>query len=174
MANGYYKLAMIGIMGFIIFGVVVAFEGYKNSVYPLEESRGILYRIQATSDPQQLLTEIRTIQVLLPKDGNPVWIFPTDATDFGLIQKDLDTMISTVDKISISSQNISDYSTGMLDVHFRAQAIESNLLDAIPYMYVSFSNVVFSSIWIAAIIGIFAVIKRKKERLKAYEIDNEV
>ncbi|MBI3622766.1 hypothetical protein HY212_01630, partial [Candidatus Pacearchaeota archaeon] len=52
--------------------------------------------------------------------------------------------------------------------------IDSNLLDAIPYMYVSFSNVVFSSIWIAAIIGIFAIIKRKKERLKAYEIADEV
>ena len=174
MANGYYKLAMIGIMGFIIFGIVVAFEGYQNSVYPLEESRGILYRIQATSDPQQLLTEIRTLKVLLPTHGNPVWIFPTDATDFGLIQKDLDTMISTVDKISTSSQSVSDYSTGMIDMHLQAQAIETSLLDAIPYMYVSFSNVVFSSVWIAAIMGIFAVIKRKKERLKAYEISDEV
>ncbi|HKC79220.1 MAG TPA: hypothetical protein VKB83_03935, partial [Nitrosopumilaceae archaeon] len=63
---------------------------------------------------------------------------------------------------------------GMLDIHFQAQAIETNLLDAIPYMYVSFSNVVFSSVWIAAIMGIFAVIKRKKERLKAYEISDEV
>ena len=174
MANGYYKLAMIGIMGFIIFGIVVAFEGYQNSVYPLEESRGILYRIQATSDPQQLLTEIRTLKVLLPTHGNPVWIFPTDATDFGLIQKDLDTMISTVDKISTSSQSVSDYSTGMIDMHLQAQAIETSLLDAIPYMYVSFSNVVFSSVWIAAIMGIFVIIKRKKERLKAYEISDEV
>ena len=174
MANGYYKLAVVGIVGFIIFGVIVAFEGYKNSVYPLEESRGILSRIQSTSDPQQLLNEIRALKVLLPKEGNPVWIFPTDATDFSLIQKDLDTMISVVDKISTSSQSVSDYSTGMIDVHFQAQAIDSNLLDAIPYMYVSFSNVIFSSIWIAAIIGIFAVIKRKKERLKAYEMADEV
>jgi cellulose synthase/poly-beta-1,6-N-acetylglucosamine synthase-like glycosyltransferase len=174
MANGYYKLALVGIMGFIIFGVISAFEGYKNSVYPLEESRGILSRIQATSDPQQLLSEIRTLKVLLPKDGNPVWIFPTDATDFGLIQNDLNTMISTVDKISTSSQSVSDYSTGMIDVHFRAQAIDSNLLDAIPYMYVSFSNVVFSSVWIAAIIGIFAIIKRKKESLKSYEMADEI
>jgi len=82
--------------------------------------------------------------------------------------------MSTVDKISTSSQNVADYNTGMINVHFQAQAIESNLLDAIPYMYVSFSNVVFSSVWIAAIIGIFAIIKRKKERLKAYEMSDEV
>jgi hypothetical protein len=174
MANGYYKLAVVGIIGFIIFGVIVAFEGYKNSVYPLEESRGILSRIQATSDPQQLMTDLRTVKVLLPKEGNPVWIFPTDSTDFGLIQKDLDTMIGTVDKISTSSQDSAAFNTGMLNVHYMASMVDLNLLDAIPYMYVSFSNVIFSSVWIAAIIGIFAIIKRKKERLKSYEMSDEI
>ncbi len=174
MANGYYKLAVVGIIGFIIFGVIVAFDGYKNSVYPLEESRGILSRIQATSDTQQIITDLRTVKVLLPKEGNPVWIFPTDSTDFGLIQKDLDTMISTVDKISTSSQDSAAFHTGMFNVHFQAQTIFTNLMDAIPYMYVSISNIVFSSVWIGAIIGIFAVIKRKKERLKSYEMSDEV
>src|SRR5207302_2600550 len=89
MANGYYKLALIGIIGFIIFGVVVAFEGYKNSVYPLEESRGVLSRVQATSDPQEIASDFRIVKILLPKESNPVWLFPTDATDFGLIQQDL-------------------------------------------------------------------------------------
>ncbi|HMK32310.1 MAG TPA: glycosyl transferase, partial [Nitrosopumilaceae archaeon] len=174
MANGYYKLAVVGIIGFIIFGVVVAFEGYKNAVYPLEESRGILSRIQATSDPQQIITDLRTVKVLLPKDGNPVWIFPTDSTDFGLIQKDLDTMISTVDKISTSSQDSASFHTGMFNMHFQAQTIFTNLMDAIPYMYVSLSNIIFSAVWIGAIIGIFAVIKRKKEHLKSYEMSDEV
>ncbi|TLX78747.1 MAG: hypothetical protein E6L05_01340 [Thaumarchaeota archaeon] len=174
MANGYYKLAVIGIIGFIIFGVVVAFDGYKNSVYPLEESRGILSRIQATSDPQQIITDLRTVKVLLPKEGNPVWIFPTDSTDFGLIQKDLETMISTVDKISTSSQDSAAFHTGMFNMHFQAQQIFTNLMDAIPYMYVSLSNIIFSSVWIGAIIGIFAVVKRKKEHLKSYEMSDEV
>jgi len=47
-------------------------------------------------------------------------------------------------------------------------------LDATPYMYVSFSNIVFSSLWIAVILGIFAMLKRKKERLKSYEMSDEV
>src|SRR5438309_8789959 len=131
MANGYYKLAVVGIIGFIIFGVVVAFDGYKNSVYPLEESRGIMSRIQATSDPQQIITDLRTVKVLLPKEGNPVWIFPTDSTDFGLIQKDLETMISTVDKISTSSQDSAAFHTGMFNMHFQAQQIFTNLMDSI-------------------------------------------
>jgi hypothetical protein len=174
MANGYYKLAVVGIIGFIIFGVVVAFEGYKHSVYPLEESRGILSRIQATSDSQQIITDLRSVKVLLPPGGNPVWIFPTDSTDFGLIQKDLDTMISTVDKISTSSQDSAAFHTGMFNMHFQASTIYINLMDAIPYMYVSLPNIVFSAVWIGAIIGIFAVVKRKKERLKSFEMSDEV
>jgi hypothetical protein len=38
-------------------------------------------------------------------------------------------------------------------------------MDATPYMYVSVSNIVFSTMWIAVIIGIFAVLKRKKDQL---------
>ncbi len=174
MANGYYKLAVVGIIGFIIFGVVVAFEGYKNSVYPLEESRGLMSRIQATEDPQDIMSELRTAKILIPKTGNPVWMFPTDSTDFGLIQKDLDTMIATVYKISTTSQDDAAFHTGMLTLHFQAATIDYDLINAIPYMYVSFSNVIFSSVWIAAIIGIFAIIKRKKEQLKSYDLSDEI
>ena len=38
-------------------------------------------------------------------------------------------------------------------------------MDATPYMYVSPANMMLSGIWIAAIIGIFAALKRKKEQL---------
>ena len=39
-------------------------------------------------------------------------------------------------------------------------------MDATPYMYVSYWNVVFASVWVAAIIGIFVALKRKREHLK--------
>jgi len=38
-------------------------------------------------------------------------------------------------------------------------------MDATPYMYVSVSNIVFSTMWIAVIIGIFTALKRKKDQL---------
>ena len=131
-------------------------------------------RVQATSDPQEIASDFRIVKILLPKESNPVWLFPTDATDFGLIQQDLDTNIATMNKISTVSQDSADFNTAMINVHLQAQELDSNLMDAIPYMYVSFSNIVFSSVWIAAIIGIFAVLKRKKERLKSYEMSDEV
>jgi len=39
-------------------------------------------------------------------------------------------------------------------------------MDATPYMYVSPENMMMSIIWVAVIIGIFAVLKRKKEQLR--------
>jgi hypothetical protein len=37
-------------------------------------------------------------------------------------------------------------------------------------MYVSISNMLFGSIWVAVIIGIFALLKKKKEKLESFEM----
>ena len=170
MANNYYKVALAGIIGLIAVGVVMAFEEYGSTIYPLDQSRGILSRIQATSDPQVIHDDLQMVQQLLPKSGNPVWIFPTDETNFGLMQKDLTTMLSTLDKISTTSPDTAAFHTGMLNIHAQATTIVFNLLDATPYMYVSVSNMLFGSIWVAVIIGIFALLKKKKEKLQSFEM----
>ena len=170
MANNYYKVALAGILGLIVVGVVMAFEEYGSTIYPLDQSRGILSRIQVTSDPQVIHDDILMVQQLLPKSGNPVWIFPTDETNFGLMQKDLTTMLSTLDKISTTSPDTAAFHTGMLNIHAQATTIVFNLLDATPYMYVSVSNMLFGSIWVAVIIGIFALLKKKKEKLQSFEM----
>jgi hypothetical protein len=174
MANTYYKLAMVGIVGFISFGAFMAYYGYQNDVYPLDQSRGFLDRIQTTDDTQVIIENLNNIKILLPQEGNPVWIFPTETTDFGKIQEDLDTMKTSAEKFSTVPQDSSSYQTGMISIHERAKELRLHLLDATPYMYVSFSNIVLSSLWIAAILGIFAVLKRKKDRLKSYEMSDEV
>ncbi len=172
MANIYYKFAMGGIMGLILLGVVMAFEEYSTTIYPLDQSRGLLIRIQATSDPQAIHDDILSVEKLLPPSGNPVWIFPTEDTDFGLIQGDLKTMLGTVDKIATASPDSAAFHTGMLNVHSQATALVFNLLDATPYMYVSISNMLFGCIWVGVIIGIFAILKRKRERLRAYDMED--
>ncbi len=170
MANNYYKAALAGIIGLIVVGVVMAFEEYGSTIYPLDQSRGILLRIQATSDPQSISNDLKSVQQLLPKSGNPVWIFPTQDTDFGMMQKDLNTMLSTVDKISTTSPDSAAFHTGMLNVHYQSSTIVFNLLDATPYMYASVSNMLFGSIWVAVIIGIFALLKKKKQ---SFEVADE-
>jgi len=62
----------------------------------------------------------------------------------------------------------------MLDVKVRAEILKENIEDVTPYMYVSVSNIVLTSIWIAGILGIFTLLKRKKEQLKAYDASEDV
>lgn len=171
MASKYYKFAMGGIMGLIVLGVVMAFEEYSSTIYPIDQARGLLIRIQATSDTQAIHDDLRTVMALLPTHGNPVWIFPTEDTDFGMMQGDLQTMLGTVDKIATTSPDSAAFHTGMINVHYQAATVVANLLDATPYMYVSISNILFGCIWVAVIIGIFAILKRKRERLRAYDVE---
>lgn len=181
MANKAYKLAMIGIFGIIVFGAYMAFLGYYDDVYPLDLSRGLLDRIAASSEPATMLADLSSINqnldkvmVNLPESKNPVWIFPTDSTNFARIQDDINIMTASVEKISTVPRDSSAFHTGMRDVHERALIIQQNLIDATPYMYVSVSNIIFSSIWIAAIIGIFAVLKKRREQLRAYDASEDV
>jgi len=56
-----------------------------------------------------------------------------------------------------------------MDVSDRAKIIQKQIMDIVPYMYASISNILFASIWIAVIIGIFAILKKKKQSLEAFD-----
>ncbi len=174
MANYIYKLALIGILSIISIGAYMAYAGYATDVYPLDLSRGNLEGIGASSDPQTILTHLNAIKGNLPEDGNAVWIFPTETTNFARMQLDLDVMIANIEKISTIPKDSSAFYTGMLDVKVRAEILKENIEDVTPYMYVSVSNIVLTSIWIAGILGIFTLLKRKKEQLKAYDASEDV
>ncbi len=187
MANTVYKLSMIGIVGIIIFGVFMAVSGYNADIYPLDRIRGNLDGIVSSSDPEiirehlvEIQSDLDLVMDQLPEttnsDGeviskNPVWIFGTESTNFLRIQNNIDTMFAGIDEISSIPKDNSAYHTGMLDINDRALLLKINIMDATPYMYVSPANMMLSVIWIAAIIGIFAALKRKKEQLN--KLDEE-
>ncbi|HXV66268.1 MAG TPA: glycosyltransferase [Nitrosopumilaceae archaeon] len=166
MANIFYKLALGGIIGLIAFAGYMAMTGYENDVYPVDLSRGLLDSIMRSSDPNSVIADLKTIKEHLPKEGNPVWIFPTDTTDFARIQNDLDSLIVNVQTIATLPRDSSSFHTGMDAVSDRAFVLQENLIDATPYMYVSFINIVLSAVWIAAILAIFAILNKKKRQLQ--------
>jgi hypothetical protein len=174
MASIFYKLALVGIIGLIVFAVYMAMTGYANDVYPVDVSRGLLDRIMTSPEPATVLADLHKIQELLPEEGNPVWIFPTPSTDFTLIQRDLDAMIIAVEKIQTVPRDSSAFHTGMDAVGDRALVLQENLEDVTPYMYVSFINIVLSAVWIAGILAIFAVLKRKKEQLQTSDMSDGI
>ncbi len=181
MANTVYKLSMFGILAIIVFGGYMAISGYNADIYPLDRIRGNLDGIVSSSDPDVIRNHLMAIQtdldilmVNIPEttnaDGevvsrNPVWIFGTESTNFLRIQNNIDTMFGSVDEISSLPKDNSAYHTGMLDINDRAGLLKINIMDATPYMYVSPENMMLSTVWIAAIIGIFAALKRKKDQL---------
>ena len=186
MANTVYKLSMVGVLALIIFGGVMAINGYNSDIYPLDRVRGHFDGVIGSSDPDTIRTHLIAIQLdleplieKLPEtidadnniiSKNPVWVFPTESTNFIRIHNDVTSMLQSIENISAVSQDNAAYHTGMLDVNNRADILRTNIMDATPYMYVSITNVFSSIIWIAVIVGIFAALKRKRTQLKESDV----
>ena len=186
MANTVYKLSMVGVLALIVFGGVMAINGYNSDIYPLDRVRGHFDGVIGSSDPDALRTHLIAIQLdlkplieKLPEtidadnniiSKNPVWVFPTESTNFIRIHNDVTSMLQSVENISMIPQDNAAYHTGMLDINNRADVLRTNIMDATPYMYVSIANVFSSVVWIAVIIGIFAALKRKRTQLKESDV----
>ena len=78
-------------------------------------------------------------------------------------------MFASAEKISAVPRDSSAFHTGMMDVSLRAEILQKQMMDMVPYMYASVSNILFAAIWIAVIIGIFAILKKKKQSLEAFD-----
>ena len=182
MSNNIYKLAMVGILAIIVFGGYMAISGYNTDIYPLDRIRGNLDGIVSSSDPNvirdhlvAIQTDLDIVMVNIPDTvdangkliaKNPVWIFSTESTNFLRIQNNIDTMITSVNEIASISKDNSAFHTGMLDINDRAELLKTNVMDSTPYMYVSPENMMMSVVWVAVVIGIITLLKRKKEQLQ--------
>jgi cellulose synthase/poly-beta-1,6-N-acetylglucosamine synthase-like glycosyltransferase len=169
MTSKYYRLMVLSVVGFLAFGAVVAFYGYENTIYPLDKAVGYLSRAQGAQSPEAVADYIKPVKYLLPNEGNPVWVFPNPRTDFSAIQNELDAMLSRANSISSLELDSAAYNTGLADLRNSIKIIESNLIEATPYLYVSFTNIILSGIWIAIILFIFAMMKRGRAKFKEYE-----
>jgi hypothetical protein len=61
----------------------------------------------------------------------------------------------------------------MLDIHVSLEIIQQDMIDAMPYLYVSFTNIMLSVVWIATILVLFALIRRGRARLREQEYENQ-
>ncbi len=169
MVAKHYKAVMVGILGFLIFGVTMAYIGYSTTVYPLDKARGYLGAGMVASVPEEMLDYLASIKPLVPKEGNPVWAFPTARTDFGVMQKNIDGMMDRLRSMSTLPRDSEEFNTGLLVIKAQMDELEEQILETQPYVYVSFQNVVMSAIWIAVLLMIFTVMKRGKEKLHEFE-----
>ncbi len=167
-----YSIVLIGILALLIFGVVMAYIGYSSTVYPLEKARGYL-RVAITSpSPIEMLDYVVSAEALVPENGNPVWVFPTAKTDFALMHKSIDGIKDRLRLLAVIPKDSEAFNTGIGDVRAQLATLERNIEEAIPYVYVSFQNVVLSAIWITVIILIFTLMKRGKSRIERLEMED--
>ncbi|HEY8140340.1 MAG TPA: hypothetical protein VIE86_04585 [Nitrososphaera sp.] len=158
------KLMAIGVVAFITFGAGMAFYGYQQAIYPVDTALGYLARAETAQTPEGLAGYVAKAQRALPESGNPVWSFPTARTDFALIQAELDRILSRANSISSLEIYSTEYNTGMTDMHASLRAIQEDLVESMPYLYVSFTNMIMGSVWIGVILLLFLIMRRGKAK----------
>lgn len=164
-----YRLMMAGVLALIIFGVIMAVYGYQQAVYPVDSALGYLKRAQSAQTPEDLAGFVTKAKNELPESGNPVWVFPTAKTDLALIQRNLNDIVARANSIASMEPYSTEYNSGMLDIHVSLDFIQQDMIDAMPYLYVSFTNIMLSALWIAIILALFAIIRRGRARFREEE-----
>ena len=167
-----YRLMMVGVMALMIFGVGMALYGYQQAIYPVDSALGYLARAESAQTPEQVADFVRAAKRELPDSGNPVWSFPTAKTDFALIQRNLDDMLARANSISSLEPYSTEYNTGLYDIHASLKTMQDDLVDATPYLYVSFTNIMLSAVWIAVILALFAIMRRGRAKFRE-EYENQ-
>jgi cellulose synthase/poly-beta-1,6-N-acetylglucosamine synthase-like glycosyltransferase len=156
------RLVVLGMLAFLTVGGAVAYFGYQNTMYLLDKAVGFVIRAETAQTPEQLAEYIKLTQDLIPAEGNPVWLFPTPKTDFGLIQANLDSIVLRANIASGMDPLSESYNIAIIDLHLSAGSIRTNLLEIIPYTYITPGNIVLAASWVAAIMAIFALIKKTR------------
>jgi hypothetical protein len=161
-----YRLMTAGVIALMVFGIGMALYGYQQAIYPVDSALGYLARAESAQTPQQLAEFVRDAKRQLPDSGNPVWLFPTAKTDFALVQRNLDDMLARANSISSLEPYSTEYNTGMYDMHASLKTMQDDLVDATPYLYVSFTNIILSVVWIGIILGVFTVMRRGRAKFR--------
>lgn len=163
----HQHLLLAGVIAFLVLGSGIAYYGYLTSIFPVTKALGYIFRAQSAQTPEQLVEYVQLTKDLLPLQGNPVWMFPTIRTDFALIQSTLDDIVIRARAVDSMGPHSDAYNMGMMDMHNAADGIEANLLEALPYMYISFSNIILSIVWVTSIIAVFALMRKANSRNQA-------
>ena len=161
-----FRLLLLAFLALLGIGAGLAYYGYATSIYPIDVAIGDLDRAQSAGSPQEIAQYVTLAKRLLPESGNPVWAFPTPRSDFGLIQASLDGIVSRSNSISSLEAHSSAYNTGMSDMRDSINVIQLDLTDIMPYLYVSSTNMMYSFIWAAVILLIFAVMRRGRAKYR--------
>ncbi len=142
----------MAIIALIILGIVLSLLGFTSTYYLLDRGAAYLERAMATADIDEMTRYIQEAKLLIPEEGNPVWLFPTARTDFGLINNDLDSILERIETMRSIDPRSDAYQQALDDVRDRIGVIKGQLLAAAPFLFVSPLSLSISAVWIASLV----------------------
>jgi cellulose synthase/poly-beta-1,6-N-acetylglucosamine synthase-like glycosyltransferase len=160
------QVMLAGVLSFLVLGAGIAYYGYQTTMYPINQAIGFMSRAQTSQTPEQLAEYTELTKNLVPAGGNPVWLFSTARTDFAHIRANLDGIIIRAESTSAMIPHSEEYNIAMRDMHKSANVIELSLMEAVPYMYISLVNITMAGFWVAAVIAIFAAMRKARPRVQ--------
>jgi cellulose synthase/poly-beta-1,6-N-acetylglucosamine synthase-like glycosyltransferase len=158
------RILLPGMIAFLVAGAGVAYYGYYTSVYQVQQAVGYLERAEVAQTPQQLAEYLKMAERVVPEGGNPTWIFPVVRTDFTSIRGELESVLVRAEIVSLQEPHTEEYNTAMRDMHAASLAARDNLREATPFLYITPTNLGLSGAWVAAILAIFAAVRRAGAR----------
>jgi cellulose synthase/poly-beta-1,6-N-acetylglucosamine synthase-like glycosyltransferase len=168
------QVVLAGVLAFLVIGAGIAYYGYQTTMYPINQAIGFIARAETAQTPGQLAEYVELTEELMPEKGNPVWLFSTARTDFAHIRTNLDGMLMRAELTSNMVPHSEQYNMAMRDMHESSRVIKLSLLEAVPYMYISFTNLIAAGLWVAAVISIFAAMRRARARLQVKEVRGQI
>jgi cellulose synthase/poly-beta-1,6-N-acetylglucosamine synthase-like glycosyltransferase len=160
------RMVLAGMLAFLMIGAGFAYYGYQTTMHPINQAVGFIARAQTAQTPEQLAEYVKLTKELMPAKGNPVWLFSTARTDFAHIQTNLDGIIVRAESTSGMVPHSEQYNMAMRDMHHSANVIKLSLMEAVPYMYISLTNIVMAGAWVAAVIAIFAAMRKARPKVQ--------
>ena len=165
-----HNTVLAGVVAFLVVSAGMAYYGYHSTMYPVNQAIGFIARAETAQTPQQLAEYVELTRDLLPARGNPVWLFSTARTDFVHIQANLNGLITRAETVSAMPPHGQEYNIALRDMHQSSEVIKLSLLEAVPYMYISLNNIATAGVWVAAVIGIFAAMRRARPKVQIKEV----
>ncbi|MEM1945922.1 MAG: hypothetical protein QXG69_00720 [Candidatus Caldarchaeum sp.] len=136
------------LMVYFFAGLVIAVAAYVQDIYPLEQAVGYLSRAQSAAYAEDMASYAAQALPLLPREGNPVWIFPTKRTDFQSIRNDITSMIARLEAVAATPRESGAYAQTLNDLRGKMAVVINQIYEAMPYIIFKPANVAAASAYL--------------------------
>ncbi|MAH21235.1 MAG: hypothetical protein CMO12_00285 [Thaumarchaeota archaeon] len=143
-------------------GGILAYLAYVDTIYALERANALFSRAETAGFAEGVVLYMDSGRKFLPTEGNPVWIFPTDKTNFRLINNDLNELLERGRMLQKLPRNSDGYQQGMDDLRGRIKTIQIQVSEAAPFLYASLPHILTSLAWTILLLGFISYLSRRK------------